>query len=85
MTKMLRARLMKGWRGLALAPPTVIASSIATATWLAIAPVRYQGNCEWDLAAISRQEAEQIAAGLAADHWPPDAARLPWVASAYPQ
>ena len=43
-----------------------------------------RGNCEWDLAEISRAEAEQIAAGLAARHWPPDAARLPWVASAYP-
>jgi hypothetical protein len=43
-----------------------------------------RGNCEWDLAEISRAEVEQIAAGLAARHWPPDAARLPWVVSAYP-
>src|SRR5258707_36086 len=43
-----------------------------------------RGNCEWDLAEISRAEAEQIAADLAARHWPPDAARLPWVLSAYP-
>ena len=33
-----------------------------------------RGNCEWDLAEISRAEAEQITAGLAARHWPPDAA-----------
>jgi hypothetical protein len=44
-----------------------------------------RGNCEWDLTGISRQQAEQIAAGLAARHWPPDAVRLPWVASAYPE
>jgi hypothetical protein len=43
-----------------------------------------RGNCERDLTRISRQQAEQIAAGLATGHWPPDAARLPWVASAYP-
>ena len=29
-----------------------------------------------DLAEIGREEAEQIAAGLAARSWPPDAARL---------
>jgi hypothetical protein len=44
-----------------------------------------RGNCEWDTTGISRQQAEQIAAGLAAGHRPADAARLPWVASAYPQ
>ena len=44
-----------------------------------------RGNCEWDITAISRPQAEQIAAGLAARHWPPDAARLPWVTSAYPE
>ena len=44
-----------------------------------------RGNCEWDITGISRQHAEQIAAGLAASHWPPDATRLPWVASAYPE
>ena len=43
-----------------------------------------RGNCDYDLAEISRDEAEQIAAELAARTWPPDAARLPWVASAYP-
>jgi hypothetical protein len=43
------------------------------------------GSCTYDLPQISRDEAEQIAAGLAAGHWPPDAARLPWVVSAYPQ
>jgi hypothetical protein len=43
-----------------------------------------RASCDFDLAEISRGEAEQIAAGLAAPHWPPDAARLPWVASVYP-
>jgi hypothetical protein len=43
-----------------------------------------RGNCDEDLAEVSRAEAEQIAAELAAGSWPPDAARLPWVASAYP-
>ena len=44
------------------------------------------GNCEWDITGISRQEGGgQIAAGVATRHWPPDAARLPWVASAHPQ
>jgi hypothetical protein len=36
-----------------------------------------RGNCVWDISGISRQQAEQIAAGLAARHWPPDAARMP--------
>jgi hypothetical protein len=44
-----------------------------------------RGNCEWDITGTSRRKAEQIAAGLAACNWPPDAARLPWAASAYPQ
>jgi hypothetical protein len=43
-----------------------------------------RGNCEWDLAEISRAEAEQIAAELAHRHWPADAVRLPWVLSVYP-
>ncbi len=43
------------------------------------------GGADEDIAEISRAEAEQIAAGLAARNWPPDAVRLPWVASAYPQ
>ena len=42
------------------------------------------GGCDYDLAEISRAEAAQIAAGLAAPHWPPDAVRLPWVVSPYP-
>jgi hypothetical protein len=44
-----------------------------------------RGNCIEDITEISRRGAEQIAAGLAARHWPADAARLPWVASAYPR
>ena len=43
-----------------------------------------RGNCTEDIAETGRGEAEQIAAGLAAWYWPPDAARLPWVVSAYP-
>ena len=43
------------------------------------------GGADADITAISREEAEQITAGLAARNWPPDAARLPWVASAYPR
>jgi len=43
------------------------------------------GGADEDIAEISRAQAGQIAAGLAARHWPPDAARLPWVASAYPR
>lgn len=35
------------------------------------------GGCDYDLTEISRAEAEQIAAELAARYWPPDAARLP--------
>ena len=42
------------------------------------------GGCDYDLTEISRAEAEQIAAALAATCWPPDAARLPWVTSVYP-
>ena len=43
------------------------------------------GGADEDIAEISRAEAEQITARLAARNWPPDAARLPWVASAYPR
>jgi hypothetical protein len=42
------------------------------------------GGADQDITEISRDQAEQIIAGLAARHWPPEAARLPWVASAYP-
>ena len=42
------------------------------------------GGADEDIAEISRDEAEQITAGLAAWHWPPGAARLPWVLSVYP-
>jgi hypothetical protein len=37
------------------------------------------------VAEISGAEADQITAGLAARCWPPEVARLPWVACAYPQ
>jgi RNase P subunit RPR2 len=44
-----------------------------------------RGNCEHDIRSVGRYEAEQIAARLAARYWPPQAGRLPWVVSAYPQ
>ena len=44
----------------------------------------FRASCSQDIAEIGRGEADQIAAGLAARSWPPDAARLPWVISAYP-
>jgi hypothetical protein len=44
-----------------------------------------RGNCIEDIAEIGREEAEQIAAELAAHNWPTDAAWLPWVVSAYPE
>ena len=43
-----------------------------------------RGRCTEGIAGIGRRGAGQIAAGLAARRWPADAARLPWVASAYP-
>jgi len=43
-----------------------------------------RGNCDEDIAEVSRAEVEQIAAELAGRYWPPDAARLPWVTSATP-
>jgi hypothetical protein len=43
------------------------------------------GGADVDIAEITRAEAEQITAGLAARCWPPDAARLPWVACTYPR
>ena len=43
------------------------------------------GGADEDIAEISRDQAEQITARLAARNWSPDAARLPWVASAYPR
>ena len=42
------------------------------------------GGADEDIAEITRAQAEQIMARLAAEHWPPEAARLPWVAAAYP-
>jgi len=44
-----------------------------------------RASCDYNLTPISRDQAESIAAGLAAPHCPPDAARLPWVIHAYPQ
>jgi hypothetical protein len=43
------------------------------------------GGADEDIAEISRDQAEQILARLAARHWPQEAAQLPWVACAYPQ
>ena len=43
------------------------------------------GGADADIAEITRAEADQIVAGPAARCWPPQAARLPWVACAYPQ
>jgi len=43
------------------------------------------GGADEDIAEISGAEAEQVAAGLAARYWPPEAARLPWVACVYPR
>jgi hypothetical protein len=42
------------------------------------------GSVTEDLVPVSRHDAAQIAVRLAGRHWPPDAARLPWVAAAYP-
>lgn len=42
------------------------------------------GGADEDIVEISRAEAEQITAGLAACNRPLDAAWLPWVAAAYP-
>src|SRR5207247_10091706 len=44
-----------------------------------------RGNCQFDITPVTRQEAGQIAARLAARDWPPDAAKLPWVVSPYPE
>jgi hypothetical protein len=43
------------------------------------------GGADEDITEISRAEAEQITATLADRNWPADAARLPWVTSAYPR
>jgi hypothetical protein len=43
------------------------------------------GGADADIAEISRAEAEQITARLAARNWPPEASLLPWVACAYPR
>ena len=43
------------------------------------------GGTDANIAEITRAEAEQITAGLAARYRPPEAARLPWVACAYPR
>jgi hypothetical protein len=41
--------------------------------------------CGLDITQISRLDAEQITASLAARYWPPEAIRLPRIASAYPR
>jgi hypothetical protein len=43
-----------------------------------------RGELGTDIVPVSQQEAERIAASLAHRYWPPDAAQLPWVTSAYP-
>jgi hypothetical protein len=43
-----------------------------------------RGETTAHLVAISRHDAEGIAASLATRYWPPDAAQLSWVRSAYP-
>ena len=43
-----------------------------------------RGNCGDEIVQVSRGDAEQIMARLAHRYWPPDAALLPWVTSAYP-
>jgi hypothetical protein len=43
-----------------------------------------RADCSYHIAVISRDEAEEIAAGLAARYWPSDAAQLPWVRYVYP-
>jgi hypothetical protein len=43
------------------------------------------GGADEDIAETTRAEAEQMMAALAARRWPPEAARLPWVASAFPR
>lgn len=42
------------------------------------------GEATSDTTPVSRDHAEQIAAGLALRCWPPEAAQLPWVKTAYP-
>jgi hypothetical protein len=43
-----------------------------------------RGNATQDITPITRHHAQQITSRIAHQHWPPDAAQLPWVASAYP-
>jgi hypothetical protein len=43
------------------------------------------GGTDANIAEITRAEAEQITAGLAARYRPPEAAWLPWVACVYPR
>ena len=44
-----------------------------------------RGNCIESTSPRSPGGARPIAAELAARYWPPDASRLPWVVSAYPE
>jgi hypothetical protein len=44
-----------------------------------------RGDATADIVPVTREEAERIAASLAHRYWPPDAAQLPWVTSAYPR
>jgi hypothetical protein len=43
-----------------------------------------RGEATSDITPVSRDHAEQIAAGLALRCWPAEAAQLPWVKHAYP-
>lgn len=44
-----------------------------------------RGDATAHIVPVTQQEAERIAARLATRYWPPDAAQLPWVTSAYPR
>jgi hypothetical protein len=43
-----------------------------------------RGNAIEDITPITLHRAEQITSRIARQYWPPDAAQLPWVTSAYP-
>jgi hypothetical protein len=53
--------------------------------WTAILAEEARGSALCDVTCVGQQHAEQIIEFLAWRYWPGQAARLPWVASAYPK
>jgi hypothetical protein len=53
--------------------------------WTPILVQEARDGADCDVTRISRDKAEELITSLARKYWPPEALRLPWTASAYPE